>query len=70
MAEKATGEVKWFNPEKGYGFIKAKDGKNVFVAGSKVSEEQQTQLTSGKPVEFTLINDERGTFAEDIKVQA
>lgn len=70
MSERTKGEVKWFNAEKGYGFIKADDGKNVFVAGSKVSDEQQSAMQSGKVVEFTLVNDERGTFAEDITIHA
>ncbi len=52
-----TGLVKWFNPEKGFGFITPKDGsKDVFVHFSKRSEQRFQTLTENQEVEFGIEN--------------
>jgi len=56
----ATGTVKWFNPNKGYGFIEPEDGgKDVFVHKTAVDKGGISYLTEGDVVEFD-IQEERG----------
>lgn len=55
------GTVKWFNPEKGYGFIRPKKGrKDIFVHISQVRDAGYESLEEGDPVEFTIVEDEKG----------
>ena len=64
-AERVTGTVKWFNPEKAYGFIQPDSGpKDVFVHKSAIQEGQT--LAEGDRVEFTIVPDERGQQAQDV----
>lgn len=56
----ATGTVKWFNPEKGYGFIQPDDGsKDVFVHISAVEQAGMRSLNEGQKVSFELVADRR-----------
>lgn len=56
----ASGTVKWFNPQKGYGFIQPSDGaKDVFVHISAVERAGLGRLTEGQKVSFDITN-ERG----------
>jgi len=56
----ATGTVKWFNPQKGYGFIQPDDGsKDVFVHISAVEQAGMRGLNEGQKVSFELIADRR-----------
>ena len=65
----ATGTVKWFNPEKGYGFIQPDDGgKDVFVHHSNISGEGFRSLSEGAKVEFETREGQKGP--EAINVQA
>ena len=47
-----TGKVKWFNAEKGYGFIEREDGGDVFVHFSAIQSEGFKTLEEGQPVTF------------------
>ncbi len=56
----ATGTVKWFNSEKGYGFIQPDDGgKDVFVHVSAVEQAGLRGLNDGQKVEFEVVADRR-----------
>jgi cold shock protein len=55
-----TGTVKWFNPDKGYGFIQPDDGgKDVFVHISAVEQSGLRNLREGQKVAFEVISDKR-----------
>ena len=49
------GKVKWFNAEKGYGFIEGQDGKDVFVHFSAIEQEGFKTLDEGQEVEFEVV---------------
>ena len=50
-----TGKVKWFNAEKGFGFIEGEDGKDVFVHFSAITMDGYKTLDEGVAVEFDVI---------------
>ena len=57
----ATGTVKWFNPQKGYGFIEPSDGsKDAFVHISAVEQAGMSTLREGQKVEFELVPGRNG----------
>ena len=61
------GRVKWFNAEKGYGFIEREDGNgDVFVHFSAIKEEGFKSLQEGQTVEFDIIEGERGPQASNV----
>ena len=56
----ATGTVKWYNPEKGFGFIQPDDGgKDAFVHVSAVERAGMTDLREGQKVSFEMVSDKR-----------
>ncbi|NPV29154.1 MAG: cold shock domain-containing protein [Firmicutes bacterium] len=57
------GRVKWFNQEKGYGFIECDGGGDVFVHYSAIQEEGFKTLTEGQRVEFEIVQGARGPQA-------
>lgn len=62
-----TGVVKWFNTEKGYGFIKTTDGEDVFVHFSNIKEEGHNKdLHEGEEVNFDIIQAEKGPSAINV----
>ena len=65
----STGTVKWFNAQKGFGFIHPDDGsKDVFVHISAVERAGLGNLTEGQKVHYDTQRDQRGRFsAEDLK---
>lgn len=63
-----TGTVKWFDSKKGYGFIIAKNGKEVFVHFSGILSEGFKSLNEGQKVEFELGNGTKGEQAVNVKV--
>lgn len=68
MCGKVRGRVKWFNNEKGYGFIEYKENEDIFVHYSAISQEGYKSLTEGQYVEFNLIETPKGYQALDVVV--
>ena len=65
-----TGTVKWFNAQKGYGFIQPDAGGNdVFVHISAVEKAGLTTLNEGQHVEYELVTNRGKTSAENLKVK-
>lgn len=62
------GTVKWFNKQKGYGFISDETGKDVFVHYSGISMEGYKNLEEGQTVEFEVTNGEKGPQATNVTV--
>lgn len=60
------GKVKWFNKEKGYGFIEQADGGDVFVHFSAIQEEGFKTLAEGEAVEFDIVEGPRGPQAANV----
>ncbi len=60
------GKVKWFNAEKGYGFIEREDGGDVFVHFSAIQEDGFKALEEGQAVEFDIVEGERGPQASNV----
>ena len=63
-----TGKVKWFNAEKGFGFIIDTDGKDVFVHFSSINAKGYRTLEEGQTVTYDLIESERGKQAANVSV--
>lgn len=64
---KKTGTVKWFNNDKGYGFISPEDGgKDLFVHHTNILGEGYKSLTEGDRVEFATANGPKGEFATEV----
>lgn len=61
-----TGKVKWFNAEKGYGFIEREDGGDVFVHFSAIQSEGFKTLEEGQAVEFDVVQGNRGEQAANV----
>lgn len=61
-----TGQVKWFNAEKGYGFIEREDGGDVFVHFSAIQSEGFKTLEEGQAVEFDVVQGNRGEQAANV----
>jgi len=67
MSNKMTGLVKWFNSEKGFGFITPADGsKDVFVHFSAIQGSDYKTLDEGQKVEFSLENGAKGPAAGNV----
>ena len=63
----ANGTVKWFNEQKGYGFIKQEDGPDVFVHYSGISSDGFKTLKEGDEVTFDIEEGEKGPAAVNVK---
>ena len=63
----ATGTVKWFNPEKGYGFIEREDGDDVFVHYSAIQTSGYRTLEEGQRVEFDVGPGKKGEEAQNVR---
>jgi CspA family cold shock protein len=62
----AEGTVKWFNSRKGYGFIAAADGNDVFVHYSSITSDGYKTLEEGDAVTFDIVQGEKGPRAENV----
>ncbi|SDO45624.1 cold-shock protein [Alkalicoccus daliensis] len=60
------GKVKWFNAEKGFGFIEVEGAEDVFVHYSAIDEEGYKSLDEGQEVEFELVEGARGPQASNV----
>ena len=63
-----TGKVKWFNATKGYGFIEAEDGTDVFVHFSAIQSEGYKSLNENAEVEFDVTDGAKGPQAANVVV--
>jgi len=66
----AEGTVKWFNSRKGYGFIAATDGSDVFVHYSSITAQGYKNLEEGDAVTFDIVQGEKGPRAENVVPQS
>lgn len=64
----AQGTVKWFNNEKGYGFIAVDGGEDVFVHFSAIEMDGYKSLSDGQRVEFEITRSQKGPQAERVRV--
>ena len=61
-----TGRVKWFNNDKGFGFIEYKDGEDIFVHYSAILSEGYKTLLEGQEVQFELLRTDKGLQAKNV----
>lgn len=65
--ERATGKVKWFNDQKGFGFITGQSGEDIFVHHSAIVAEGFRSLKEGEEVEFELETGPKGLKAANVR---
>jgi cold shock protein len=68
MQNRITGTVKWFNAEKGYGFITPENGPDVFVHYSEIQSQGYRSLNEGDRVEFTITDGKKGKQASEVRI--
>ncbi|MGB1125448.1 MAG: cold-shock protein [Phycisphaeraceae bacterium] len=61
------GEVKWFDPKKGYGFIVGPESQDVFVHFSQILGDGFRSLKDGEQVEYDLVEGDKGLQAKEVK---
>ncbi len=66
MSEQVQGTVKWFNDEKGYGFIEQEGGKDVFVHYSSINGSGRKTLMEGQQVTMDVTQGQKGLQAENV----
>lgn len=66
MSERIIGTVKWFNGDKGYGFIQREDGPDVFVHFKAIQSSGFRTLNEGQKVEFAVEQGPKGLQAADV----
>jgi CspA family cold shock protein len=68
MSNRTQGVVKWFNPDKGFGFISQEDGDDLFVHYSEIQSDGYRTLEEGARVEFEITQGRKGLQASAVKV--
>jgi len=68
MSDRISGTVKWFNGDKGFGFIEREGGADVFVHFSAIQGEGFKNLTEGQKVEFVVEKGPKGPQATNVTV--
>lgn len=66
MSNEVTGTVKWFNDQKGFGFIEQEGGKDVFVHFSAINGSGRKTLIEGQQVTMEVTEGEKGPMAENV----
>ena len=66
MLQRLTGTVKWFDPAKGYGYIDAGLGEDVFVYYQDVTDKGSKNLSAGERVEFSMSRKPSGPVASEV----
>jgi len=66
MSEAIEGTVKWFNDEKGFGFIEREGGNDVFVHYSAINGGGRKTLEEGQRVTMTVVQGDKGPQASDV----
>lgn len=66
MSERVTGTVKWFNDDKGFGFIERESGPDVFVHFSALQQEGFKSLSENDRVEFEVVEGPKGPQAANV----
>ncbi|OJF96519.1 cold-shock protein [Alkalibacterium sp. 20] len=61
------GKVKWFNAEKGFGFVEVEGHEDVFVHFSAIDSEGYKSLDDGEEIEFEIVDGERGPQAANVR---
>jgi cold shock protein len=67
MSDRKIGTVKWFNDQKGFGFLEQQDGDDVFVHHSAIVSEGYRSLAEGDKVEFSIEQGQKGPSAADVR---
>lgn len=62
----AKGKVKWFDSQKGFGFIEMEEGKDIFVHHSEIQDTGYKSLDEGQAVEFEIRKSEKGDYAANV----
>ena len=70
MSERITGTVKWFNGDKGFGFIEREGGKDVFVHFSAIQGAGFRNLQEGQKVEFNVEKGPKGPQATNVSTMS
>lgn len=65
----AVGKVKWFNTEKGFGFITSEEGKDIFVHFSAIQADGYKTLEEGQTVDYDVVETDRGPQAQNVVVK-
>ena len=68
MAERTRGTVKWFNGDKGFGFVSQEDGDDLFVHYSEIQSDGFRTLNEGDQVEFEITQGKKGLQASSVTV--
>lgn len=63
----ASGKVKWFNAQKGYGFIEMDNGKDIFVHHNAITGSGFKSLDEGEQVEFDISKGDKGDYADNVR---
>lgn len=68
MSEQQTGTVKWFNADKGYGFIQRESGSDLFVHFRSIIGDGYRTLAEGQPVSFVEVDGQKGPQADQVNL--